>query len=138
MDNRSKRFTPRLGMEVAVCYDGKWSRSQLGEVVAVNKRTFDVAFVPWASDTTERHTLHISRRKSKKSYGGWLVGGGEVGILRWLGCRGDWYSVLPAHLLRDSGYTVGESSASTLACVGALTHLINTEADDTVDRSKGE
>lgn len=107
-DTQSHRFTPRLGQSVAVCYDGKWSRAVLGSVVRVERKKFVVRFVPWASDVGAQEVeMSVIRRKASGhggrrgigSYGGWVVGSGEVGILRWLGCRGDYYSVIPRERL---------------------------------------
>jgi hypothetical protein len=111
-DTQSHRFTPRLGQSVAVCCDGKWSRAVLGVIVRVERKKFVVRFVPWAStgkdgDEPQEVEMTVIRRKASGrggrrgigSYGGWVVGSGEVGILRGLGCRGDYYSVIPRERL---------------------------------------
>lgn len=104
--SRSGRFTPRLGQAVAVCYDGKWGRAKRGVVVAVRRRSFDVRFQPWADPVAAVVEMVVGRRKGRRPYGGWISGEGEHGIMRSLGCRGDWYSVLPIPLLTQHGYGV--------------------------------
>lgn len=109
-DTQSHRFTPRLGQSVALCYDCKWSRAVLGVIVRVERKKFVVRFVPWASgrgsDVQEVEMIVIRRKASGRGgrrgigcYGGWVVGSGEVGIMRGLGCRGDYYSVIPRERL---------------------------------------
>jgi hypothetical protein len=108
--SRSGRFTPRLGQTVAVCYDGKLGRAQRGVVVAVHRRSFDVRFQPWADPESADVVMRVGRRESRRPYGGWISGDGEHGIMRWLGCRGDWYSVLPLEHLEHYGFSVEDSS----------------------------
>jgi hypothetical protein len=104
--SKSSRFKPYVGKKLAVCYDGKWSRAKIGIVTCVNRRYFKVKFIPWANEGVGEVELNIARRKSSKSYGGWLIGEGELGILASLGCRGDWYSVLPIELLLENNFKI--------------------------------
>lgn len=113
---RSGRFHPYVGKVVAVCYDGKWGRAQRGEIIAVTRLHFDVAFTPWANDEAGIVALRVHRRIGRhraSCWGGWLTGHGEGGIMRWLGCRGDWYSVIPKESLEEHGYWKYDKEEST-------------------------
>jgi len=105
-DTVSHRFTPVLGQDVGVCYDGKWSRAVPGIITEVRRRSFVVLFVPWPNTESGLAVpITFHRRKGRRRpYGAWLIGEGEGGILRMLGCRGDWYTVFPAKLLKLQGY----------------------------------
>lgn len=104
-DTVTNRFSPSVGQIVGVCYDSKWGRIQKGTVTKVTRRWFTVSFLPWANEEAGLVEIKIIRRKSKRRcYGGWVCGRGEGGVMAMLGCRGDWYSVLPSELLRSEGY----------------------------------
>lgn len=97
------RFIPVVGMDVAVCYDGKWGRAVPGQITRPTKHGFAVRFVPWASEDAGEVEMDVVWYKKRGRYGGWLTGQGEHGVMAWLGCRGDWYSVWPAELFERCG-----------------------------------
>ncbi len=111
----------KAGRIVAVCYDGKWSRAVEARIVAVTPHWIDLEFVPWANEEAgiikmrafneaERKTTWSNRtkRRSRRNYAGWVVGTGENGIMRWLGCHGDFYRVVDCKILLDNYYTVAK------------------------------
>lgn len=100
----SCRFNPVVGMEVAVCYDGKWGRAVRGQIVKPAMYGFVVRFLPWANENAGEVEMNIVWHKKQGLYGGWLAGRGEAGIMAGLGACGDWYSVLPTELLESKGY----------------------------------
>ena len=101
---RLKRFIE--GETVAVCYDGKWSRAVEGEIIKNLPGQLWVKFVPWLDESSEAATIIASVDPETGNLGGWLIGDREVGIMRMLGTKGDWYSVYKLTDLTDSGYQV--------------------------------
>lgn len=120
------KFKPQLGQKVAVCYDGKWSRSQKGTIIKVNRSTFVVSFIPWANNECGEVTIKVRWRKNIQIHFGWLKGWGTHGIMR-KNC--DYYSVLPISTLEQYGYTVGDSSlsASAASVVRELSEVLKLE-----------
>jgi len=104
MTNSAKAIY-KIGDKVAACYDGKWCRAKKATVIKVFEDVVTVSFVPW---TTEENLVELVCKYDEENdnWGGWLTGVGEVGILRSLGCQGDWYSLVPVNLLEESGYEV--------------------------------
>ena len=88
------RFEPKKGSTVSVCYDGKIGRAVDGEVVAYADEWVEVKFKPWACEDEDLVVSVQFDRQSDNHFGGDLKGEGEGGIMRMLGCDGDWYSVL--------------------------------------------
>lgn len=88
----------KRGDRVYVCYDGKWGRRVVGEVLATKQTSrVQVKFQEYASD---RQLTHWFRRRSRpKRYGGrpHYYGGFvpvEDSLMRMAyGLPGDWYSV---------------------------------------------
>lgn len=124
------KWEPEPGDLVAVCYDGKWGRAVEGEVLLVGGggNWINIKFIPWANEEagsvrmwccrefgpvdgrTSFRRYPIFYRKAPERiplnrFGGWITGNGELGILRWLGCRGDFYFVFPVSELASEGYT---------------------------------
>ena len=88
----------KLGQKVAVCYDGKWGRRVMGEIIATHRGSaITVRFQEWAGESILTHKFR--RRARKKIFGGpphyW---GGYVpvadSLMRSLwGASGDYYAV---------------------------------------------
>jgi hypothetical protein len=89
----------KRGDKCYVCYDGKWGRRVLGEVIATKYKRIQVRFPEWASDdgTVLTHWFHQRTRKRygfgrRKYYGGFVpVKQSLMGNL--FGLPGDWYRV---------------------------------------------
>jgi hypothetical protein len=103
---KTYRFTPTVGMEVGVCYDGKWSRAQKGVVVSVERHFFFVRFEPWASSIGGEVECRVARQKGgNKQFHLWLDRPGEGSVMKNLfGLQGDYYSVMPREVLEEAGY----------------------------------
>lgn len=100
---------------VAVCYDSKWGRAVEGRVVSVGPKGktnvpewIKVRFMPWANEEAGFVEMFCEPEfhKGHPHYGGWIRGEGELGILRNLGCEGDWYSILKTETITSGGYEV--------------------------------
>ena len=96
MSKKKKKdyFEPKRGSTVSVCYDGKISRAVDGLVTAYADEWVEVEFKPWAHEDEDLVVKVQFDRRSDNHFGGDLKGEGEGGIMRMLGCDGDWYSVL--------------------------------------------
>ena len=100
------------GMPVAVCYDGKWGRAVEGRITSVGpgaKRGepewVKVRFLPWKNEEAGFVEL-LFEPNDRGWYGAWLTGPGERGILRMLGCQGDWYGLVAIKVLDEYGIEV--------------------------------
>lgn len=83
-------FEPRKGDSVSLYYDGKMGRRVDGVVTRRMGFCAEIEFVPRLSETGEKVKI-IVKRNSPESFGGFLRGDGEMGIMRALGCSGDYY-----------------------------------------------
>lgn len=93
-------FNPKIGDKVSLYYDGKGGRKVTGIVMNANDNSLDVKFIPWASDNKNEVTIHVEKKRycdyknvNREFFCGHLTGDGEHGIMRMLGCEGDYYSV---------------------------------------------
>lgn len=103
------KFVPKIGEEVAVCYDCKWTRAKKGVIVSCTPRTFSVKFIPWSNEEAGEVALVVPKKNPCIDYyGSFLRKHGENGIMRHLlGVKGgDWYSVIPVKVLKYYGYAV--------------------------------
>lgn len=104
---------------VAVCYDGKWTRAVEGFVAGVGPkrsskgktpRWIKVRFVPWVNEEAgEVEILCVPEGAGKGkpvSFGGWVKGESEHGVMRMLGCEGDWYGIQKAEVLEKAEYAI--------------------------------
>jgi hypothetical protein len=80
----------RVGDAIMAHYDGKWGRGCQAVVVAVlNKGTVDVRLVPYCGEAGALAQARFRRGD------GWVTGDSELGIMRSLGCEGDFYRLRP-------------------------------------------
>jgi hypothetical protein len=103
-----------VGMSVAVCYDGKWTRAVEAKIVGLgppNKhkqpKWIKVRFLPWANEEAGFVEMLFKPNLSRGFYEGYLVGGGENGIMRMLGVKGDYYNLWPMRDIFKAQYKVG-------------------------------
>ena len=90
---REKRFEPKVGDKVSVCYDGKRGRDTDGVVFKRRGFVVQVEFIPWAGNGKKKHRNWFVRTYPT-AFGGYLRG--EDSLMRLLvGTPGDWYSVYP-------------------------------------------
>lgn len=81
----------RIGSVVAVCYDGKEGRARAGIVERVpGKGTV------WVRFSTKGRELCIRFIRGQ----GWDTSDEQIGIMRMLGARGDFYSIRRPEVLR--------------------------------------
>ena len=104
MQTTKSRFS--VGDTIYVCYDGKLSRSLPATVTRVDHdgETW-ISFVPWLQETGSP-PVACQLETDHGSLGCWVSGASEVGIMRSLGCRGDWYSVVPVETFIEFGYEI--------------------------------
>ena len=88
----------KRGDKVAVCYDGKWGRRVLGEVIATKQTSrIQVRFKEYAGEEILTHWFR-KRKRSRRHGGRPFYYGGFVPVDKSLmqsmfGMPGDWYSI---------------------------------------------
>ena len=87
-----KKWKPKNGELVDVCYDGKSGRAVSGIVIA--GRGFAIQVIFHRYDYPEQEVKMWFIRQGAQYFGGYLRAKDSI-MYNFLGCPGDWYSVYP-------------------------------------------
>ena len=97
-----------VGESVALLYDGKFCRAVEGKITYVSpqEKTIQIIFTPYANEEAGNVIMFARINRKKSCASGYLKDRGELGIMKGLGAKGDYYRVYKKDFVISEGYKV--------------------------------